>query len=1477
MTSIFGNSPYGQSGYGVSLDAVAIAAVVPVDPFTTNVLFSGSAADNPDLVDPTNYVWTNPLGATVTTDSVDILTYAGSGVSSIRLNHTGTTFGVTYTLTVSNVTSVTASPLAPNTGVILGQDSGLYADPQITVLDDAISIEFREDFYDLVEAVDPTNYDITTAYVIPAVIQTITALGDTIDVDFIQMTTTQYEFVVGSSKAILYDVSEMPQLPDQYPLEFTAIEIGTTGISTIFGNTLQMISGTSAYGWEFLDTTGRLQAGSSYRITVTQDLSLNSYPPGSYTTISMTVRDGSDSIYINLSHNSGSTFLEVVTPFFNTIAIYDWTQGEFTLSISNNSLTGLFVVSIDGVPYFSIPRSSLVNPTTGTPPGFSYQINPYLMSSKTARIRGVLVTASSTLFTISQNFIHYFPLTFTAISSSAVTFIETAKGPLVKTWGDYTPAGIDDVEVRLNGTPYPLLGVNPYAGKIFLNPPIPKVPNPPGAISVEVDYHYMEDSSFGMLLNVEGLGLNDYTRPYGRFSTGPSGPLFPVNPDEQRHPLRAMLGPGITFTQPITTGYRFLGYELAQTAMLNRGDTLLLNSGAASHFYKPERYNPDVNDIRLIGEALDPPWELTGGIAWTGVVGVPPSEAGYLTDPNAYAILPVNAQVSSRLQYVARVRANSSSLTGVWSGVAFGATISGRSVIAGLLKINQVDHVGIYTGGNPALVTSWYPGQDLQGELLSYTSLSVPLSAPADLYIGGRFQIFSGVQAGIYEITSVIPTSTEITIGFTPAVPVNPFLWGSSPVNLIPETKWTDRVTTMRVSAYENTVSVYVAADITANFSTPYPSVNFLPEYETDTFFFGQPSGESSAATWNFLYFSTLPTTSPVYEEESAALVDMTDLLSEGWFPTSYRGWGFERKVAGSEYRLRRYDAALAAQTVTTLESSLNFQPSYGGFGPVGATMVIRDRKRVFQVDFLTLYESLGTRVLARGNSATASALQPFTGMVVSGPYLIVNSLTGIINGILTGGNIPSFPQNKLLKFVAMYYGDDSIIIGAAFGGIEIGIRWQANGVISLTNFSGTVISSSPPGQWAEGQEILYTLSYDGTTVTLDQDIENSFTLVVAEPAASFPATLESDRVKILSINASGSATAVIPWISGGENLFAGFSTAVRTVGIKVSDTGDFNRDYVLPMNTLATASLPNSNAAKDILVLPWDTNPLTVRLHLDPTWGGVIEIPSSGFPSWYSSDFATQSTNPYRGYCTVEYAKLPFDPIPVGYMEFGAGDSHVVTFATAFGGSTNVKYQIRGVSNRQYQTTRSMVLNKAHTLHSGELNEDSTPESVQVYSGDQLTISLLDVNYRASLVYQVIDDGTVRTDFAFNRDSQIVTMDSPLTSSTPVVVFIPAKPVTVSYLRSQPRSQTTLYQKTPPFVYSQTNSLARMILYGTDYNGVVTEIPSETISNPLTSYGYGNSGEYFSEITSFEYPDEGSTGAMASFQDVLTVFLLTP
>jgi hypothetical protein len=187
------------------------------------------------------------------------------------------------------------------------------------------------------------------------------------------------------------------------------------------------------------------------------------------------------------------------------------------------------------------------------------------------------------------------------------------------------------------------------------------------------------------------------------------------------------------------------------------------------------------------------------------------------------------------------------------------------------------------------------------------------------------------------------------------------------------------------------------------------------------------------------------------------------------------------------------------------------------------------------------------------------------------------------------------------------------------------------------------------------------------------------------------------------------------------------------------------------------------------------------------------------------------------------------------------------------------------------------MVLNKAHTLHSGELNEDSTPESVQVYSGDQLTISLLDVNYRASLVYQVVDDGTVRTDFAFNRDSQIVTMDSPLTNSTPVVVFIPAKPVTVSYLRSQPRSQTTLYQKTPPFVYSQTNSLARMILYGTDYNGVVTEIPSETISNPLTSYGYGNSGEYFSEITSFEYPDEGSTGAMASFQDVLTVFSLTP
>ena len=1477
MTSIFGNSPYGQSGYGVSLDTVAIAAVVPVDPFTTNVLFSGAAANNPALVDPTNYVWTNLLGATVTTDSIDILTTSGIGVTSIRVNHTGTTFGVTYTLTVSNVTSVTASPLLPNTGFVLGQDSGLYADPQLTVLDDAISIEFREDFFDLVEAADPTNYDITTAYAIPAVIQAVAALGNTIDVDFIQMTTTQYEFVVGSSKAILYVVSDMPQLPDQYPLEFTAIEIGTTGTSTIFGNTLQMISGTGTYGWEFQDTTGRLQSGSSYRITVTQDLTLNSYPLGNYTTIIMTVRDGDDDIFITLDHNAGSTFLRITTSLFSQIASYDWTQEEFTMSISNNSLTGLFVVSIDDVPYFSIPRSSLVNPTTGTPPGFSYEISPFMMTSKTARIRGVLVTASSTLFTISQNFIHYFPLTFTAISSSAVTFIETAKGPLVKTWGDYTPAGIDDVEVRLNGTPYPVLGVNPYAGKIFLNPPIPKVPNPPGAILVEVDYHYMEDSSFGMLLNVEGLGLNAYTRPYGRFSTGPSGPLFPVNPDEQRHPLRAMLGPGITFTQPVTTGYRFLGFELAQTAMLNRGDTLLLNAGAASHFYRPERYNPDVNDIRLIGDALDPPWELTGGIAWTGTIGVPPSEAGYITDPGAYAILPVNAQVSSRLQYVARVRANSSTLTGVWSGVAFGATISGRSVIAGLLKINQVDHVGIYTGGNPALVASWYPGQNLQGELLSYTSLTVPLSAPADLYVGGRFQIFSGVQTGVYEITSVVPTSTEITIGFTPAVPVDPFLWGSSPVNLIPETKWTDRLTTMRVSAYENTVSVYVAADITANFSTPYPSVNFLPEYETDVFIFGQPSAEPSSATWNFLYFSTLPTTSPVYEEESADLVDMTDLPSEGWFPTSYRGWGFERIVVGSEYRLRRYDAALAARTVTTLESSVGFQPSRGGFGPVGATMLIRDRKRTFQVDFLTLYEDSGTRVLARGNSATATASQPFTGMEVSGPYMIVSSSTGVINGILSGGNITGFLQDRLLKFSATYYGDDSIIIGAAFDGIEIGIRWQTSGVISLTNFSGTVISSSAPGEWEEGQEIFYILSYDGTTVLLTSYIGNTGASVVAEPATSFPATLESDRVKILSINTSGNATAVIPWISGGENLFAGFSTAVRTLGIKVSDTGDFNRDYVLPMNTLATASQPNSSATKDILIIPWDTTPLTtVRLHLDPTWGGVLEIPSSGFPSWYSSDFATQSTNPYRGYCTVEYAKLPFDPIPVGYMEFGAGDSHAVIFASQ-SGSVNVKYQIRGVSNRQYQTTRSMVLNKAHTLHSGELNEDSTPESVQVYSNDQLTISLLDVNYRASLVYQVIDNGNVRTDFAFNRDSQIVTMESPLSDSTPVVVFIPAKPVTVSYLRSQPRSQTTLYQKTPPFVYSQTNSLARMILYGTDYSGVVTEITSETISDPLTSYGYGNSGEYFSEITSFEYPDEGSTGAMASFQDVLTVFLLTP
>ncbi|MEL7343104.1 MAG: hypothetical protein AAGM67_21650, partial [Bacteroidota bacterium] len=138
----------------------------------------------------------------------------------------------------------------------------------------------------------------------------------------------------------------------------------------------------------------------------------------------------------------------------------------------------------------------------------------------------------------------------------------TEKGPLVKGWGDATPATKNDVEVRVNGVPVDVKEVNPYIGEITLEVPIPLAPA--GTNTVEVDYKWFANPTFEMAgLNTPGLVLNKWDFYNGLSTTG-RFPFSVTLPDRQR-------------IQPKQVGFRYQGFERAYTAALNDPTSLLLN------------------------------------------------------------------------------------------------------------------------------------------------------------------------------------------------------------------------------------------------------------------------------------------------------------------------------------------------------------------------------------------------------------------------------------------------------------------------------------------------------------------------------------------------------------------------------------------------------------------------------------------------------------------------------------------------------------------------------------------------------------------------------------------------------------------------------------------------------------------------------------------------------------------------------------
>jgi hypothetical protein len=1123
--------------------------------------------------------------------------------------------------------------------------------------------------------------------------------------------------------------------------------------------------------------------------------------------------------FVITSGSFSETFTIPATPFMGLSVVYlEWNDlaGVFSFGLIQAGMTPAGAVPLSALD--GVPSGVYVNPLVG----FT------LDTETTIIVGGVSASFSSTLFTTSFNFIHNSSILFTPIVSSVVNVIYTEHGPLVKDWGDYTPAGIDDVAVRVNGLSYTVVGVNPYLGQIFIDPPIAKVTA--GSITVEVDYKYMPDATFPMVLNVPGLALNTWSRPVG--STHPSvtvsggGPFTPLD-----HDYRVVLQGGNP--QPKTMGYKFLAVEKGYSAVLNDPESLVLNAGPGGSFFPPVKTPAPSYDLRAESRS---DWEFTGSV----------TEDLVITGALSYVFENVSVPFESESAFSARFSPVAGTYDGVWSGSGVGFHDEKGMVLLGLLKINNVEHLGIANGNNLSLQESWLPMGTRSGVLTTSTSFTTDTNGLPSLFaVGSRFQVLTGVQAGTYTITSredIIGTSY---IGFSPPAPGDPSLWGNNPVNFTPEFAWDGERVFVLAQVQGVNISIVASSDLTISDSvtvrrSPFP---MFSEWSEGRVFMGNLSPVATLTQdVDLVVFQSHPAADPFITRRSAVDADFNDLQSQGWF---FRGQDALNEGVSAE--CVRFDPAFSDGSITTTE--ITFQETFFGFSSY-KICEIRDRKRKVEVHAI-VYDEAATRELVSTPHAFLSPISPWSGTLapeVRPDLLHFEDAVGTYSSVIAGGNRTT--NTRIFRFKIRGTSNSGFTVFMDSGSTlkDVAVTFGI-GEVSLTSNGANIATYS--AAWDDNE--FHTVQVDiGSSVEVFVD----GTSLGTELLSGFSASTTTNKV---GIRTTGNHDIDLQWLVAYESLSGSF---IRTFAFKTTDTGDFNTDYVLP--TPSPSSLPNSNVSKLVEVVDYSLAPASVRIHFDPSYGVVLQIPSS-LPGSYTPDFATQSTNPTRGYCNIEYRRLPFVP--------GAGS---ITFASgsAIMDIDSMQYQIIQRPMQDYQITRYMVLNRMNIIHSGEYLLDSSPEVVLVERRDALTLSLRDINYNAKIVYQVVDDSVVRFDFDFDPTTQIVTMHAPLASTQATVYFVPSRPITATYLRNEPAA-TTLYERTPPYVWSQTKRLANILLYGVGYDGVSTALTSDDGSSPLTTLSATPDESLYSDATIFVDEDRGSTGIMTIAQDSLIQFEL--
>jgi hypothetical protein len=855
VTGGYGGYAYGLNSYGSigGLDGVpAVLSAVSVTGFVVEVFFSQEMSADADLFDPTSYVL-GPLvaGASTTVLSVEAGVVGVWGPTSVLLHHTGTTLGGLYHLTVSGPrdiggTAIEAyAPLNQTDVLCKGEPPSFTITP---LSGNELLYEFEFDLLDEGSfspgVLQLSAYGFETSYpqnLVPVAVEhPYTGDARLVRMDVLGMTSTNYVGFVSPATALEYPATYLPNAAEA---DFTAQELGTGSVVLGSSGLLFSKSVGFAYGWRFLDDSGRLVPGSSYRADVSFDVSDATIAPApaSAPLVLVLVSDGAVEVSLAFRRLAGIDTIEVQSGTFSASVAMGWSAGATTVSVVRNQRADSYTIVVNDEPLVADLTSAFVGPA-GFPAGVQFFLDPsavYDIQSLT--LSHIRFTASQTVFSSAWNFLHNQQAAFVGSAALTRDSLLTAKGPLVKGWGDATPATTQDVAVYVNDVAVEIADVNPYYGLVTLVVPIPLMP--PGSMSVTVDYIWFPTPVMELAgLNTLGLVLNKYdcqsACSQGGWSAGSGLPGGGTNGVEfSRFPMGVVLGPR-AFRSPLLRSPRFVAFQKPYTASLNSPTTLLLNRNPHQVALSDEEQSLQGQIVFYEG-SVDPtedasnPWSLIGvnnldTIDFTGVGDVP---VGLQEDAGAEGFFQIwkvttgsfgtgqpgfyerTAEVPSPSSLVMVVRFQVRTdgvnddgvalpiMDGVFTGVGFGCHTNTHLYLVGALLINGVQHVGMLV--EPAFVEQASAWQLAYGTSVRIVTANTFVAQSADLpqmlrerLVSNdvvRFQILSGTQSGVYSLVEIVDqadgTST-CTVASTTSFPADPTLFGNRDFTVYFEARW---------------------------------------------------------------------------------------------------------------------------------------------------------------------------------------------------------------------------------------------------------------------------------------------------------------------------------------------------------------------------------------------------------------------------------------------------------------------------------------------------------------------------------------------------------------------------------------------------------------------------------------------------------------------------------------------------------------